>query len=96
MRAVPPIHVRTLTERSPLGPLTAMMGSIFESIAYNVRGVDDIFNPAGAAALTGVLYKSTAGPRMSAIAGLGLGAFGAFGAFVSRSSAAPRFMKNVM
>ena len=37
-----------------------MMCSIFESIAYNVRGEDDLLNPAGAAALTGALYKITA------------------------------------
>ena len=37
----------------------AMMCSIFESIAYNARGTDDLLNPAGAAALTGTLYKIT-------------------------------------
>lgn len=37
----------------------AMMCSLFESIAYNVRGTDDFLNPAGAAALTGTLYKIT-------------------------------------
>ena len=74
-----------------------MMGSIFESLAYNLRGeVDDILNPAGAAALTGVLYKSTAGLRMSAAAGVGLGALAAAGAFVSRSSMAPRALKNLI
>jgi hypothetical protein len=29
----------------------ALMCSFFESVAYNVRGTDDILNPAGAAAL---------------------------------------------
>jgi hypothetical protein len=51
-----------------------MMCTIFESIAYNVRGEDDLLNPAGAAVLTGTLYKITAGPRVAAAAGLGLGA----------------------
>jgi len=74
----------------------AMMCSIFESLAYNVRGTDDILNPAGAAALTGMLYKSTAGARVSAAAGLGLGALAAVGAFVSRHAKAPRAIKNLM
>ena len=74
----------------------ALMGSFFESVAYNVRGTDDVLNPAGAAALTGVLYKSTAGARVSAAAGLGLGALAAVGAFVSRQVGAPRVLKNLM
>jgi len=74
----------------------AMMASIFESLAYNVRGEDDLLNPAGAAALTGVLYKSTSGLRMSAIFGVGLGALGAAGAFVTRHAKAPRAIKNLM
>ena len=36
-----------------------MMCSIFESIAYNVRETDDLLNPVGAGALTGVIYKIT-------------------------------------
>lgn len=73
----------------------AMMCSIFESIAYNVRGEDDILNTAGAAALTGMLYKSTAGPRMAGTAALGLGAIAAVGSFVSRQAGMPRFLKNI-
>ena len=73
-----------------------MMGSIFESLAYNIRGEDDMFNPAGAAALTGMIYKSTSGPRMSAIAGLGLGALAAAGSLVSRQAGSPRVLKNLM
>ena len=36
-----------------------MMCSIFESLAYNVRDTDDLLNPAGAAAVTGMVYKAT-------------------------------------
>jgi import inner membrane translocase subunit TIM23 len=62
----------------------AMMCSIFESIAYNVRGEDDLLNAAGAAALTGSLYKITAGPRAAATMGLGLGAVVTAGAFATK------------
>jgi hypothetical protein len=37
-----------------------MMWSTFETIALSARGEDDLLNPAGAAALTGIIYKSTA------------------------------------
>jgi len=62
----------------------AMMCSIFESIAYNVRGEDDLLNPAGAAALTGALYKITAGPRAAAAAALGLSAITTAGTFITQ------------
>ena len=62
----------------------AMMFSVFESIAYNVRGTDDLLNPAGAAALTGTIYKITHGPRIAGTWGLGLGAFAAVGSFLSK------------
>ena len=42
-----------------------MMCSIFESLAYNVRDTDDLLNPAGAAAVTGMIYKATEGPIMA-------------------------------
>jgi|EP00900_Chrysochromulina_parva_P023821 mitochondrial import inner membrane translocase subunit TIM23 len=74
----------------------ALMCSFFESVAYNVRGTDDILNPAGAAALTGVLYKSTSGARVALPAGLGFGALAALGAFCSRQVGAPRYLKNLM
>ena len=74
----------------------ALMCSFFESLAYNVRGEDHWTNPARAAALTGVLYKSTAGPRVSAAAGLGLGALASVIAFASRAAGAPRMLKNLM
>ena len=61
-----------------------MMGSIFESIAYNVRGTDDLLNPAGAAALTGTLYKITAGPKVALPFALGLGAAAAAGSVVTK------------
>jgi len=65
----------------------AMMGSIFESIAYNVRGEDDIFNAVGAGAVTGALYKITAGPRVAGTFALGLGAVAAAGSLVSKALA---------
>ena len=74
----------------------ALMCSFFESVAYTVRGTDDILNPAGAAALTGVLYKSTSGARVALPAGLGFGALAALGAFCSRQVGAPRYLKNLM
>jgi len=64
-----------------------MMGSIFESIAYNVRGEDDIFNAVGAGAVTGALYKITAGPRVAGTFALGLGAVAAAGSLVSKALA---------
>merc|ERR1712196_169745 len=63
----------------------AMMGSIFESIAYNVRGEDDILNSVGAGALTGALYKSTAGPRVAGQFAIGLGVVAAAGSFLSKA-----------
>jgi len=62
----------------------AMMTSIFESIAYNARGTDDILNPVGAAAFTGAIFKSQAGPRIAGATALGLGAMAAVGTFVSK------------
>jgi len=65
----------------------AMMGSIFESIAYNVRGEDDILNAVGAGALTGALYKMTAGPRIAGQFAVGLAAVAAAGSFMSKALA---------
>lgn len=62
----------------------AMMTSLFESIAYNARGTDDILNPVGAAALTGAIFKSQAGPRIAGATALGLGAMAAVGSFVTK------------
>ena len=42
-----------------------MMFSAFETVAFNVRGTDDLLNVAGAGALAGGIYKSTAGLRQS-------------------------------
>ena len=61
-----------------------MMCSIFESLAYNVRGTDDLLNPAGAAALTGGLYKITSGPRVAAPFALGLAAVTTAGTFITQ------------
>ena len=60
-----------------------MMCSIFESLAYNVRDTDDLLNPAGAAAVTGMIYKATEGPIMAGkwaaalAAGVGAASFAA-------------------
>ena len=71
-----------------------MMCSIFESIAYNVRDTDDLLNPAGAAALTGTLYKITAGPKAAAAAGLGLGALAAVSSVVTKQLSQRGMLKN--
>ena len=72
----------------------AMMGSIFESLAYNVRGTDDLLNPAGAAALTGTIFMSTSGPRQAAAAGLGLGAAAAVGSVMSKQMSKMGWLKS--
>ena len=74
----------------------AMMGSIFESLAYNIRGEDDLLNPAGAAALTGVLYKITSGPKVAAAAGLGLGAFAATATLLTKQLSSRGMLKNFL
>ena len=71
-----------------------MMGSIFESLAYNIRGTDDLLNPAGAAAVTGVLYKITAGPRIAAMAGVGLGTFAAAATLLTKQLSSRGMLKN--
>lgn len=71
----------------------AMMCSLFESIAYNVRGEDDLANPAGAAALTGALYKITAGPKVAGQWSLGLGALGAVSSLVTKQMAKSGMLK---
>ena len=72
----------------------AMMCSIFESIAFTVRGTDDVLNPAGAAALTGTLYKITAGPRVAAAAGLALSAVVSAGSIASKQLAGRGVLKS--
>ena len=72
-----------------------MMCSIFESLAYNVRDTDDLLNPAGAAALTGMIYKATDGPLIAGrwAAALAAGVAGAkFGANLLGQSA-PKFFR---
>ena len=44
----------------------AMMASIFESLAYNVRGTDDLLNPAGAAAAMASTSFCTVSTNVSA------------------------------
>lgn len=73
----------------------ALMWSVFETIAYTSRGVDDLLNPAGAAAVTGFLYRSTAGPRVAAVTGLGLGALAAAGTFATKHLSQRGMLKNV-
>jgi hypothetical protein len=73
-----------------------MMCTIFESIAYNVRGEDDLLNPAGAAVLTGTLYKITAGPRVAAAAGLGLGAVVTAGSIATKQLSKMGFLKSIL
>ena len=65
----------------------AMMYSIFESLAYNVRGEDDLLNPIGAGVLSGAIYKSTAGVRMAGTAGISFGIFALAGAAASKELA---------
>jgi len=74
----------------------AMMCSIFESFAYNVRGEDDLLNPAGAAALTGMLYKVTAGPRVAGMWAAGLGAMAAAAAFTTKQLSSRGMLKNFL
>ena len=64
----------------------AMMCSIFESLAYNIRGEDDLLNPAGGAALTGMLYKATSGPKVAAGWAAGLGAMAAAATFAAKQA----------
>jgi hypothetical protein len=73
-----------------------MMCSIFESIAYNVRETDDLLNPVGAGALTGVIYKITSGPRIALSAGLGLGAMAAAGSFLTKQFSSRGLLKNFL
>ena len=63
-----------------------MMCSIFESLAYNIRGEDDLLNPAGGAALTGMLYKATSGPKVAAGWAAGLGAMAAAATFAAKQA----------
>jgi len=72
----------------------AMMASIFESLAYNIRGTDDLLNPAGAAALTGMVYKATAGPRIAASWAAGLGAMAAAASFAAKQASSRGLLKN--
>lgn len=74
----------------------ALMGSFFESLAYNIRGEDDLLNPAGAAALTGMLYKSAAGPRMAAMAAVGLGTFTAAATLLTKQLSSRGMLKNFL
>jgi len=74
----------------------AMMCSIFESLAYNIRGEDDLLNPAGGAALTGMLYKITSGPKVAAGWAAGLGAFAAAASFASKEAAKRGIAKNFL
>ena len=74
----------------------AMMTSIFESIAYNARGTDDMLNPAGAAALTGTLYKITSGPKQALAAGVGLGAIAAAASFATKQISSRGLLKNIL
>ena len=78
-RAISRLFASVPACRSP-----AMMCSIFESIAYNARGTDDVLNPAGAAALTGTLYKITSGPKVAVPFAVGLGAAVGTGSFVTK------------
>lgn len=74
----------------------AMMCSIFESLAYNIRGEDDLFNPAGAAALTGMLYKVTSGPRIAVTWAAGLGAAAAVVSFAGKQASSRGLLKNFL
>ena len=71
-----------------------MMASIFESLAYNIRGEDDLLNPAGAAALTGIISKSTSGYQVAARWAAGLGAMAAGLSFASKQAASRGILKN--
>mmetsp|Transcript_25277 Transcript_25277/g.51351 ORF Transcript_25277/g.51351 Transcript_25277/m.51351 type:complete len:204 (-) Transcript_25277:199-810(-) len=74
----------------------AMMCSILESLAYNVRDTDDLLNPVGAGCLTGVIYKITSGPRVALSAGLGLGAVAAAGSFMTKQISSRGMLKNFL
>ncbi|KAL1523696.1 hypothetical protein AB1Y20_018633 [Prymnesium parvum] len=74
----------------------ALMWSVFETIAYSWRGTDDLLNPAGAAVVTGALYRSTAGPRVAAVTGLGLGALAAVGSFAAKHFSQRGMLKNFL
>jgi len=74
----------------------AMMCSILESAAYNIRDTDDLLNPVGAGCLTGVIYKITSGPRVALSAGLGLGAVAAAGAFMTKQISSRGLLKSFM
>lgn len=73
----------------------AMMWSIFEGIAHEVRGEDDLLNPVGAAALTGAIYKISAGPKVALGTGLGLGAAAAAGSFITKQLSQRGLMKSI-
>lgn len=53
----------------------AMMVSVLESVAFTVRGTDDVLNATAAGVLAGGIFRSTAGPTHAATAAIGLGAF---------------------
>ena len=80
----------------PPASRAALMGSFFESLAYNIRGEDDLLNPAGAAALTGMLYKSAAGPRIAAMAAVGLGTFTAAATLLTKQLSSRGMLKNFL
>ena len=60
-----------------------MMFSFFESVAFNLRGTDDLLNVAAAGALTGGIFKSTAGAKSAGMAALGFSALMTTGTFIS-------------
>eukprot|EP00316_Scyphosphaera_apsteinii_P017805 CAMPEP_0119307478 /NCGR_PEP_ID=MMETSP1333-20130426/7960_1 /TAXON_ID=418940 /ORGANISM="Scyphosphaera apsteinii, Strain RCC1455" /LENGTH=192 /DNA_ID=CAMNT_0007311031 /DNA_START=89 /DNA_END=667 /DNA_ORIENTATION=+ len=60
----------------------AMMFSTFESLAFTVRGADDLLNVAGAGVLTGGIFKSGAGPKVAGGFALGFGALMTLGTFL--------------
>ena len=72
----------------------ALMWSVFETIAYTSRGVDDMLNPAGAAVITGGLFRITAGPKVAVTWGVGLGALAAAGSFVTKQFSQRGMLKN--
>jgi len=74
----------------------ALMWSVFETLAFTVRGEDDVLNPIGAALVTGSLYKSFAGPKVAAATGLGLGALVAAGTLGSKQFAQRGMLKNFL
>uniref|UniRef100_A0A7S3TJ48 Mitochondrial import inner membrane translocase subunit TIM23 n=1 Tax=Strombidinopsis acuminata TaxID=141414 RepID=A0A7S3TJ48_9SPIT len=51
-----------------------MMFSLFETIAYNIRGEDDLLNVIGAGALAGGVFKSQSGLRAAGTAAVGMSA----------------------